>query len=216
MIKALTNPRCQARETMALALGAIGDDRAVPVLLGLLDSPELGDAAAVALGRFGEAARKALPVLRKRLTDPPTHASVAAAFAVWRIDGSTEEVVPHLIRAFESFEAPLLRQRAAAALARIGPDAREAVEALQRPSWHDGTRVRQAAALWAITKQTQPGLRWIMLALARREIAVAEVAETLEQMGSEARAVLPILDQIDREELGDITARHTAARIREK
>ena len=55
-----------------------------------------------------------------------------------------------------------------------------------------------------------------MLALARREIAVAEVAETLEQMGSEAKPALAILDQIDREELGDITARHTAARIREK
>ncbi|MFF3346954.1 HEAT repeat domain-containing protein [Streptomyces sp. NPDC002779] len=108
----------------AAALWSIdGDASAVlPVLLNELrhrDSRRWGTAAEV-LGRMGQAARAALPELRRAADSPgPAERRATAACALWRIGGEVETVNPVLRSAWT--EKPHLRRRIAVCLRAMGP-----------------------------------------------------------------------------------------------
>jgi HEAT repeat protein len=55
--------------------------------------------------------------------------------------------IPALVEALSLGEDPTIRRFAADSLARLGPEAREAVDALRQAAWHDeDSSVRKAAA----------------------------------------------------------------------
>jgi HEAT repeat protein len=98
---------------------------------------------AALLGRFGTAARDAAPTLDYTLrADPDTAVANEAAVALAKIG---RPGVPYLVAALEH-ERKAVRQRAAAALALAGPEARAAVPALLKALKDDSPQVRAVAA----------------------------------------------------------------------
>jgi HEAT repeat protein len=98
---------------------------------------------AALLGRFGSAARGAAPILDYTMrADPDTAVANEAAASLARIGRAG---VPYLVGALKH-ERAAVRQRAAAALARIGPEARSAAPALLMALKDDSAPVRAVTA----------------------------------------------------------------------
>jgi HEAT repeat protein len=88
--------------------------------------------AAIALGNLGCAARSAVPALiRTALRDEEPAVRLEAAMALWNIDHKGPLVVPALIKALAD-DNELICWIAADCLGQIGPEARDAVPALQQ------------------------------------------------------------------------------------
>src|SRR5262249_19434764 len=88
--------------------------------------------AAVALGNLGCAARSAVPALiRTALRDEEPAVRLEAAMALWKIDHKGPLVVPALNKALAD-DNELICWMAADRLGQIGPEARDAVPALQQ------------------------------------------------------------------------------------
>ncbi|MFJ6086685.1 HEAT repeat domain-containing protein [Streptomyces sp. NPDC092369] len=138
------------------ALTALGDTQCVPevlrLLLGMSDELPVRDVvvriAAEALGAFGPAAREAIPTLRGLLD---TESAIAAAEALWRVEGDASAVLPVLLRALT--DARTFRPRAAAkTLGLLGPAAQAALPGLYRMTGSEDfwERLDGACAVWRI------------------------------------------------------------------
>src|SRR5262249_20536512 len=97
--------------------------------------------AAEALGRIGPEAKAAVPEVEKLLKEGEPLGKLAAAEALWRVDGRTQDTVPGLVtllkrrdlrpnRVGRYISESEHRQQIAEILGRIGPAAKEAVPAL--------------------------------------------------------------------------------------
>ena len=64
--------------------------------------------------------------------------------------------VPALVEALSSGEDPAIRRFAADSLGRLGPEAREATEALRHAAWHDEDSSVRAAATAALNAVEGP------------------------------------------------------------
>ena len=158
--------------------------------------------AAQALGRFGPAAKDAVPLLVQALQSPSTEVREFAVDALGRIGSEPQTVVPAIVA-----EADLppehinykplasFRRLAARALGRFGPEAAAAVPLLEKALQNEEPRyrVQAALALWRISQHPQaiPTLR---AALKRNESETAfEAVLALAEIGAGAKAAAPDL-----------------------
>jgi HEAT repeat protein len=215
---ALKDPSIERRRVAAYALGAIGPDArsAVAALERLLrdEQETLRFLGARALGSIGKDAQRALARLDETTADKAASVRIRAALAVWQVGGETK-YMPLLAKACADVD-PGARQAAVAALTMIGPDARDALPAL-RPLLHDMDKMlRQDAAIafWRVggdAKETLAVLEPFLMD--ERPLRTAAI-ERLGTMGAAARALLPELVAIYREEESVATRRGIGATIR--
>ncbi|MFF7920770.1 HEAT repeat domain-containing protein [Streptomyces mirabilis] len=173
---------------LLFALGRLGHAPAVPEMLRLLHgAPEglrsrewLVRAIADALGRCGPDAREAIPALRELLDGG---CAVAAAGALWSLEGDAEAVLPTLRR--ELVEEPLHARNAAEALGRLGPAARPALPALRgmADSGKVWLRASAASALWDIAGDPGPVLPALRSAWEQNAHTRTLLADCLTRMG---------------------------------
>jgi hypothetical protein len=173
---------------LLFALGRLGHAPAVPEMLRLLHgAPEglrsrewLVRAIADALGRCGPDAREAIPALRELLDGG---CAVAAAGALWSLEGDAEAVLPTLRR--ELVEEPLHARNAAEALGRLGPAARPALPALRAMADSGKVWLRASAtgALWDIAGDPGPVLPTLRSAWEQNAHTRTLLAGCLTRMG---------------------------------
>jgi HEAT repeat protein len=151
-----TDDAAAARSEALLALAAIGADAAevVPAAVEALHAPQedVCCAACFTLGQIGKPAVAAEPELLKKLGDTNESTSLAAAWAMVRINPDSPEtarqLVPLLVRALTDCE-PRVRVEAAASLQLLGSRAKEALPAL-RQATTDRDEMARAAAVAAL------------------------------------------------------------------
>ncbi|MGJ5749741.1 hypothetical protein FB563_6016 [Streptomyces puniciscabiei] len=174
------------------AVGAIGDEDAVPEVLRLLpgalgEPGARGEAVAgrviATLEALGATAR-AVPALRALLG---TRLAAAAAGALWSTQRDASVVLPVLLRELTEGE-PASRRTAAVQLGRLGPAARAALPALHRMtrSRHAGERVPAACAVWHISADPEPVLPVFQQAWAQDPHTRRAIARCLPTMGPAA------------------------------
>jgi HEAT repeat protein len=132
LLDCLNDPDTTLRGTAAEALGriALEPQRVVPALRAAVQTPGSGgDKAIEALGRFGPAAREAVPTLVEELREDRLHDRRGIVFALTHIGPEAREAVPALVDVLLA-ERGNLRSAAAETLGRIGPAAAPAVPAL--------------------------------------------------------------------------------------
>lgn len=122
---------------------------AVTTLMELLasDEAEIRREAALALAEFGPSAKASLPPLHKLLSDRDPRVRNAVSWASARITASTASrgtVVALMVTLRD--RDPRAREDAARLLGNLGPDAREAIDALRDARQDDVESVRAAAA----------------------------------------------------------------------
>ncbi|MFJ2902364.1 HEAT repeat domain-containing protein [Streptomyces sp. NPDC087212] len=209
----LDSPELGTRALPLLAaLTALEDVRAVPAVLRvLLGAPEevrsrdaLIAAAIRALRAFGAAAAEAAPVLRTLLD---TEYAVAAADALWSVQGDADAVRPVLARELANGRSGV-RRPAAEALARMGPAARPALPALRHAAdspelWE---RMSAACALWRVGGEEGLAVPVLRAAWAENPHCRLLIADCLVALGP---AGAPLHDLVD----GELAAprRHTAS-----
>ncbi|MEU6377106.1 HEAT repeat domain-containing protein [Streptomyces sp. NPDC046909] len=204
---------CDRAAPLLVALRALGDTECVPLVLRLLlgvreegrSRDVLAEEALRTLGAFGTAAREAIPVVRGLLEGG---SAVAAADALWTLDGDAEAVLPVLVREL-SDEGSCRRSAAADALARMGPAAGPAVEGLRRlagaAAAHPLDRQSAACALWRITGDPDPVLPVLHDTWAQNTHTRVPIAECVAGLGPEGAPLHDLL----RAELA-APRRHTA------
>ncbi|MGW2651235.1 HEAT repeat domain-containing protein [Streptomyces sp. NPDC001393] len=174
------------------AVGAIGDEDAVPEVLRLLpgtpSGPEARDDAIVSqviatLEVLGATAR-AVPALRALLH---TRHAATAAGALWSAQQEASAVLPFLLRELTRGDAES-RRLAAVQLGRLGPAARAALPALRRMAGSRLARdqVPAACSLWRISADPEPVLPVLREAWARDPHTRRAIARCLTAMGPAA------------------------------
>lgn len=180
------------------ALTELHEESVVPEALRLLRSrPEeepsglVTLAALRALRAFGATARDAVPVLRGLLGGG---SGIAAAGALWSIEGDATAVLPVLRRELASRD-PYRRTAAAEEMAGLGPTARPALRRLRRMAGSGSVWERTAAAyaLWRIDADPEPVLPALRSAWTESPYPRVQIAERLREMGS---AAAPLRDLI--------------------
>jgi HEAT repeat protein len=132
----LTDSDENVRSVALQSLAQIGPEAQadVPSLLSSLkdEFPYVRLSAAHALGELGVRAKDALPALTTVLLyDASPRVRLEAAVAVWRIDRRSVRVLPTLMQALDDPDE-VSRWIAADCLGEIGPDAHDAIPALQK------------------------------------------------------------------------------------
>jgi HEAT repeat protein len=153
LIDALGDENPRTRSEILLALAAIGPDakEAVPAITKALADPEpkVGYAACFALGSIGPDAIAAKADLQKNLAAEDQFLAMTSAWALAQIDAGCDETckssVPVLIKALDEPDADT-RVHAARALGKLGPRAKDAVEALKELQEDENEQIREATA----------------------------------------------------------------------
>ncbi|MFD8393932.1 HEAT repeat domain-containing protein [Streptomyces sp. NPDC059680] len=174
------------------AVGAVGDEDAVPEMLRLLSGGPGGPGArddAVADQVIGTlevlgATARAVPALRALLG---TRHAAAAAGALWSAQQDASAVLPVLLRELTQGD-PAGRRLAAVQLGRLGPAARAALPALRRMARSRSVRERvpAACALWRIDADPEPVLPVFREAWAEDPHSRRPIARCLTAMGPAA------------------------------
>ncbi|GAA2432172.1 PBS lyase [Streptomyces macrosporus] len=165
-------------------------------------------AALNAIASFGPAAREAGPHLRALLSDPGTDArtAVAAAAALWAVEGDGGTVLPALYAVFDG-DDPGPRYEAVVALGGVGSAAAGAAPRLRRllaEEDHLRTRIDTATALWRVARDAGTVLP-VLCAVWEENVHIrGRIADGLVEMGAAAAPAAPLL----RAELAE-TRRHT-------
>lgn len=144
LVEALRNPGQVSPNLIQAALQKLGP-AVIPEVAKMLQDPKPNVRAqgAALLGRYGAAAKDAVPALTEALKDDQDLVAIHAARALWEIDQSLAGI-PTLIKILGSASGNM-RALAATTLGGIGPKAREAVPALVEAAKGDDPRMRQAA-----------------------------------------------------------------------
>ncbi|MEU4083186.1 HEAT repeat domain-containing protein [Streptomyces aureus] len=181
------------------ALGRLGDASAVPVIAETVTAAmrfvqwPTAAKALNALAAFGPAGAPALGVVRSVTGTHDPAVRVAAAGALWAIEGRPEEVVPLLEDMLDSHR----KHEAADVLGRIGPAASRVVPRLRRmlTAGYEWTRVHAATALWDIGGPDEaPQVLEILLdAWRTNEFTADNVIACLDRMGPAAAPAVPLV-----------------------
>jgi HEAT repeat protein len=197
LARMLTDPERMVQMQAAAALGKLGPgaEPAVPALAKAVRNKNVG--AAHALGKIGPAAKPAVPALRQALRDTTT--------SVW-VNFHVESDVGKFER-----RQVALAERAAEALAQIGPDAAAAVPELTRALVRDvrlPVRAAAARALAAVAPDNPEVVRTLSQAVGQPQSAAIREAlvEALARLGEPGA---PALTRLLRE--GDVGTRKLAA-----
>ncbi|MFF4536911.1 HEAT repeat domain-containing protein [Streptomyces aureus] len=181
------------------ALGRLGDASAVPVIAetvtAAMRSVQWPTAATAlnALAAFGPTGAPALGVIRGVTGTHDPAVRVAAAGALWAIEGRPEEVLPLLEDLLDSH----CKHEAVDVLGRIGPAASRVVPRLRRmlTAGYEWTRVHAATALWDIGGPDEaPQVLEILLdAWRTNEFTANNVIACLDRMGPAAAPAVPLV-----------------------
>lgn len=168
------------RSSLFAALGAMGGhaEPAVPDLVAHLPD------ALSALTALGPHATAAVPALRGLLDDPEHE--VGAAFALWRVTGDADRVLPVFLRHVEN-------AKALEALAEVARP--ETAPALRPPLDHENGWVRlgAAVALWRATGDVAGALPVLREVWGENPHTRAEIARAVARMGTAASSLAPLL-----------------------
>jgi HEAT repeat protein/beta-lactamase regulating signal transducer with metallopeptidase domain len=217
LLEALQDSNSQIRFLAVSAVGQIGaaPEKVIPALKKALnDSVSMvRTAALMSLAKFGEAARDILPTLVGMLDGTNAWAAMSA---LGDFGPLAEPAVPALIKILESPDAGA-RKQAAIPLGKIGPKAKPAVPALIQALKDSDANVRVNAAfsLWQIDGRTdvvgilinrlksdedlnpvERDAKW------RRILDIKRLAD----VGPEAKAAVPTLTEITKEDDYDLRA----------
>lgn len=211
---AIRNDAATVRREVAVSLQRVGAPEAnIHPLLAALEDEEPGvrEEAARTLGGFGRQAKTASGTLRDVLRDDHTRVRIAAAEALWEIDGDAREVLPTLVGAMRE---RAVRWRAVMVISSMGADAEPAIpfliSALRDEAMHRPFRdpPLSALALGRIGEAAWPAL--IAACESRDENTRVGAALALRDAGEKAgtgeRAAMKTLLRD-----GSTTVRHAAA-----
>ncbi|MET9912627.1 HEAT repeat domain-containing protein [Streptomyces sp. NPDC006476] len=193
----LDSPETYDRATPLLAaLAALADAESVPevlrLLLGVPDGLRLRESvvesAVRALESFGAGAYAAIPALRGLLD---TGSAVAAAGALWSVEGDAAAVLPVLVRELTSGRG----RRAAETLGRLGAAARTALPELTRMTGSDELWERMAAAcaVWRISGDPEPAVPVLRAAWAQNPHTRVPIATCVAELGPEGALLHDLL-----------------------
>jgi HEAT repeat protein len=191
---------------------------AVPALAKLLESDDLNDqgAAARALALFGEHARPALPVLKKRLTPSSRDVAWFSARAIGNIGPPAADAVPDLVRTLKeqvngcSGYSSVCSDYFIPAIGKIGPPAKSATPDLEALLDHGDAYLRMSAAvaLLGIDEHNQRASEEIAGLLKNPDIEVRYSTLTrLKQNARAARAVKPLVELAKQDAEADVRRR---------
>ncbi|MEV8034527.1 HEAT repeat domain-containing protein [Streptomyces sp. NPDC086182] len=175
---------------LLFGLGTLRYASAVPEVLRLLHGTPRGlrlrdalvKALARTLGAFGTPAREAIPALRELLAGEN---AVAAADALWSVEGDAEVVLPPLLRALAPERDTGGPRTAAEALGRMGAAAAPALPGLRvlTDSAEVWERTAAACALWDIAGDPVPVLPVFRAAWRQNPYARGTITACLVRMG---------------------------------
>jgi len=137
------------RRESAKTLAAIGSESrsAVKDLVKALDDPQtdVRQYAAVALAKIGPDAADALPQLQKALKDKDKEVRCQVVHAIGSLGKAALSVLPDLIRLLKDDDVAEVRLAVVQELGGLGPDAKEAIDALTIASRDGRPAIREAA-----------------------------------------------------------------------
>ena len=217
LLKQLTHRSLMYRINAAAVLGEAveGADNvsaaiapeAVPALVKLLDQGNVFEqrVSASALEQFGEHARPALPVLRKRLTPGDRDIAWFSAEAIGNIGSPAAEAVPDLINTVKEqlnrckgYFSPC-SQSFIPAIGKIGPSAIAAQPDLETLLDHPDPYLRMSAAvaLLQIDSKHQRAYKEVEKLLKSDDAELkGRTLTTLKQSGSAAQAAQPLINAL--------------------
>jgi HEAT repeat protein len=146
LIAELDHEDPQVRRQAARALSDsqyAGDERVVAALVGAVADADVGvsQAAITTLGRFGEAAKPAVPVLEGSLSHSESRLRLAAARSLAKIDPQSTRYQQEFLEALREGNGPVFLE-----VGRMGKKAQWAVPTLVELLNHQQTHVRALAA----------------------------------------------------------------------
>ncbi|MEU1267685.1 HEAT repeat domain-containing protein [Streptomyces sp. NPDC005799] len=183
------------------ALAALADAESVPevlrLLLGVPDGLRLRESvvesAVRALESFGAGSCAAAPALRGLLDTGSAVAAVAAAGALWSVEGDAAAVLPVLVRELTSGGGQ--GRRAAEPLGRLGAAARTALpELIRMTGSHElWERMAAACAVWRISRDPEPAVPVLRAAWAQNPHTRVPIATCVAELGPEGALLHDLL-----------------------
>jgi HEAT repeat protein len=198
---ALDDDDPQIRAHAAIALAILRDHRAIPVLIPLLNDDHFFPKVAEALGRFGAAAKDAVPALLDVLRRKSPYEEILAhnrpievSLALGQIGPEARPAVPALLALMKKYPHTCLA--VTLALGQIGgPEGGAAVSLLTKllRSQDEPVRIRAAQTLWRIDRRADQVLPVLIESLQPGGKNRSQAAEVLGEIGTAARDAVPAL-----------------------